>query len=396
MDQEDDLRVTRALLDEELEGSRDRKEDLQKQVSTLEGYLERSTKWLNFSRAQFRHALNTSLQLIGGRNNPRRHGNRALALIPRDAAQAAQDPDRAIWEFPSADALPGGEAAWGDVLDALRPPRQPGQKLWQWRQETQLQPVVFQDPQEVNADRVHLHLEHPLVMRLLNRFLMRGFQSDALSHAAVLGTADDTAKLIVLARLSLYGHGASRLHDEVLAVVAEWDPADPSRRLRKLTGEKGARAMTELKDSLQQQLVAPQSVEAGLQEHLGTDVAQLREALDRVVEERRQDASQKLAKRADEEVARFVKVLEEQRKRITSTRSRTNENLDQLLLDLGGIKEERRQLEDNRKYWEQRLQTIDVDLALEPERIRRTFALQTHRVEPAGAIYLWPKKVPST
>ena len=120
-------------------------------------------------------------------------------------------------------------------------------------------------------------------------------------------------------------------------------------------------------------------------------MAQLREALDRVVEERRQDASQKLAKRADEEVARFVKVLEEQRKRITSTRSRTNENLDQLLLDLGGIKEERRQLEDNRKYWEQRLQTIDVDLALEPERIRRTFALQTHRVEPAGAIYLWPQ-----
>ena len=73
--------------------------------------------------------------------------------------------------------------------------------------------------------------------------------------------------------------------------------------------------------------------------------------------------------------------------------SRTNENLDQLLLDLGGIKEERRQLEDNRKYWEQRLQTIDIDLEREPERILRTFALQTHRVEPAGAIYLWPQGV---
>ena len=107
-------------------------------------------------------------------------------------------------------------------------------------------------------------------------------------------------------------------------------------------------------------------------------------------------AALKLAKRAVDEVARFVRVLEEQRKRILSTRSRTNENLDQLLLDLGGIKEERRQLQDNRKYWEQRLRTIDTDLATEPERIRRTFALQTHRVEPAGAIYLWPKKVPST
>jgi hypothetical protein len=138
---------------------------------------------------------------------------------------------------------PGGECLPGA-------PRQPGQKLWQWRQETQLQPVVFRDPQEVNADRVHLHLEHPLVTRLLNRFLMRGFQSDLLSRAAVLGTSDDTAKLIVLARLSLYGHGASRLHDEVLAVVAEWDPTDPNRRLRKLSEEKSKRALEELEDAL--------------------------------------------------------------------------------------------------------------------------------------------------
>ena len=386
LDQEEAFRRTRALLDEELEGSRERKEELENQVGKLERALERSTKWLNFSRAQFRNALNTSLQLNGNRN-----GQHSLALIPRDASQAAQDPDRAIWEFPSADELPGGEAAWGDVLDALRPPRQPGQKLWQWRKETQLQPVVFQDPQEVNADRVHLHLEHPLVMRLLNRFLMRGFQSDALSRAAVLGTTDDTAKLIVLARLSLYGHGAARLHDEVLAVVAEWDPADPNRRLRKLSVEKSDRAMKELEASLQQKLVAPEAAAAALQQHLAADVGQLRDALDRVVDERRQDAALKLAKRAEDEVARFVRVLEEQRKRILSTRSRTNENLDQLLLDLGGIKEERRQLEDNRKYWEERLQTIDSDLEREPERIRRTFALQTHRVEPAGAIYLWPQ-----
>lgn len=57
------------------------------------------------------------------------------------------------------------------------------------------------------------------------------------------------------------------------------------------------------------------------------------------------------------------------------------------------MKAERRQLEDNRKYWEQRLQTIDLDLAQEPDRIRRTFELRTHRVEPAGAIYLWPQEV---
>jgi len=396
LDQEEAFRRTRALLDEELEGSRERKEELVNQVGKLERALERSTRWLNFSRAQFRNALNTSLQLSGDRSGDR-NGQHSLALIPRDASQAAQDPDRTIWEFPSAEQLPGGEAAWGDVLDALRPPRQPGQKLWQWRQETQLQPVVFQDPQEVNADRVHLHLEHPLVMRLLNRFLMRGFQSDALSRAAVLGTSDDTAKLIVLARLSLYGHGAARLHDEVLAVVAEWDPADPNRRLRKLSVEKSDRAMKDLEASLQQQLDAAEAAAAALQQHLAADVGQLRDALDRVVEERRQDAAEKLGKRAEEEAARFCRVLEEQRKRILSSRSRVKDNPDQLLLELGDIadaeelKAVRRQVSDNWRYWEQRLASIDTDLEREPERIRRTFALQTHRVEPAGAIYLWPE-----
>ncbi|WP_254967836.1 hypothetical protein [Cyanobium sp. CH-040] len=37
--------------------------------------------------------------------------------------------------------------------------------------------------------------------------------------------------------------------------------------------------------------------------------------------------------------------------------------------------------------------TIDSDLEREPEPIRRTFALQIHRVEPAGAIHPWPQEV---
>ena len=67
LDQEEAFRRTRALLDEELEGSRERKADLEKQVSTLEGYLSRSRKWLSFSSNRFRDALNTSLQLTSER-----------------------------------------------------------------------------------------------------------------------------------------------------------------------------------------------------------------------------------------------------------------------------------------------------------------------------------------
>jgi hypothetical protein len=151
--------------------------------------------------------------------------------------------------------------------------------------------------------------------------------------------------------------------------------------------------MEDLETSLRERLEAPEGISAMLQSHLSRDVNQLHEALDQKVEERRRYASDRLGKRAEDEAARFVRVLEKQRERILSTRRRTNDNLDQLLLDLGEVKAERRQLEDNRKYWEQRLQTIDLDLAQEPDRIRRTFALQTDRVEPAGAIYLWPQGV---
>jgi hypothetical protein len=52
----------------------------------------------------------------------------------------------------------------------------------------------------------------------------------------VLGTADDTAKLIVL------------------AVAAEWDPTDPNRRFRKLSMEKTGRALEEIEASMQQRL----------------------------------------------------------------------------------------------------------------------------------------------
>jgi hypothetical protein len=76
---------------------------------------------------------------------------------------------------------------------------------------------------------------------------------------------------------------------------------------------------------------------------------------------------------------------------------RLKDNPDQLLLELDDIgdaeelKAVRRQVSDNWRDGEQRLASIDSDLEREPERIRRTFALQTHRVEPAGAIDLWPQ-----
>jgi hypothetical protein len=54
-----------------------------------------------------------------------------------------------------------------------------------------------------------------------------------------------------------------------------------------------------------------------------------------------------------------------------------------------------RQLRDNRAHWEKRLARTDRDLEMEPTVIRRTFEVSTApRIEPAGAIYLWPLEAP--
>ena len=148
------------------------------------------------------------------------------------------------------------------------------------------------------------------------------------------------------------------------------------------------RALADLEQSLKQRLEAPVIRQHHLREQIDGDVQQLIGHLEGLVDERREKAQQKLIKRAETESERFIKVLSDQRQRIESTKTKTDHGFDQLVL--GFAADERRQMLDNRAYWERRLHNIERDLALQPDLIKRTFDVQTHRIEPAGAIYLWP------
>ena len=101
----------------------------------------------------------------------------------------------------------GTDPTWANTLDTLRPPRQKKQKLWDWRKETEIRPVVFRDPGTLDGKVVHLHLEHRMVQRLLGRFLSQGFLYDELTRTCVCLTDDPVPKVIALGRLSLYGEG---------------------------------------------------------------------------------------------------------------------------------------------------------------------------------------------
>ena len=385
VDQEEAIKRSQELIRVELEdNSREREDALKDQISKLEKALIKSEKWLNFSSDLFRNALNMSLKVNAlDNNNPPQ-------IILKDSLIKKKDYERAEWIFPSSEDLPGGDQSWGDVLDCLRPMRKPGQKIWEWRRDTIPQPVVFKDPEKVNSGNVHLHLEHPLVKRVLSRFLVRGFQTNNLSKAAVLSTNDDTAKLILIARLSLYGYGATRLHDEMIELVAEWDPKDPNRRLRVLNKSKTEIAIQDLTNSLKDNLPKVDNmVQDKLKEFITCEVKNLKESLDQLVEDRASKAMKMLIERAESESRNFVKLLNEQRSRVLKTQNKYDINYEQLTL--GFADQELIQLRINRNYWKKRLDKIEEDLKNEPDKIKKTFRVATTpRVEPAGLIILWP------
>ena len=61
-----------------------------------------------------------------------------------------------------------------------------------------------------------------IAQRLLARFRSQGFVYHDLSRACLAQTKDSIPRVILLGRLSLYGEGAERLHEELVPVTGRW------------------------------------------------------------------------------------------------------------------------------------------------------------------------------
>lgn len=368
----------RALIEEELEASRERREGLQRQIEQLRKLNEQSQAWLGFDAGQFRDALSCALELQGaGRLEP------TASQVPGAAERFA---------FPQLDRLPGADPSWAASLDSLRPPRRPEQKPWQWRQQTEARPVVFRDVGRLDSDTVHLHLEHRLVKRLLGRFVAQGFVHDQLSRACVLVTPEAQPKVVLLGRLSLFGPGAARLHDEVLAVTARWQPPGRRQGLRAYAADQKAEGETiaQLERDFAEQAgrqVADATREM-LRQSAPADVAELMVELQQRATEVAADATAKLHQRGAREAQEMVRLLQNQRERIHKEQAR--HGAAQGLLDLWDA-DERRQLDADRLAWQRRLTAIDSELLGEPLRIEESFDVKLWRIEPLGLVYLWPQ-----
>ncbi len=364
----------RETVDEELEEARERQQDLQRQLDRLRTTAEDSKELIGFEKEAFRDALSASLRLLG-----------AEPLKPQNGSgQAASR-----WLFPALDQRAGADPTWADTLDTLRAPRRPDQKPWEWRKEAKPRPVVFEDTGTLDDDVVHLHLEHRVVQRLLGRFLAQGFVHDDLSRACLGQTQDAIPRVVVLGRLSLYGEGAARLHDEILAVAARWtDPAIRKDALRPYGHEGETKTEELLKDALGEARAGgvPERVQEKLLGSIGRDMEELLPHLRERAETLASRAAGKLRERGEKEAADMADILEKQRERIEKRAAQVETKQLEIEFDA----EERRQLETDKKHWQRRLVSLRDERKREPERIRGAYEVKATRIEPVGIVYLWP------
>ena len=370
--------VNTQVINEELEQARLHQQDLTKQVENLQEMLKDSRDWLGLDDHHFRDAISASLEILG-----------VPTLAPVDVNEVANNPVTARWTIPALDQRTGADPTWSTTLDTLRTPRKIGQKPWEWRKSAPIRPVVFRDPGSLDGDVVHLHLEHRIVQRLLSRFLAQGFLHDELTRACVCLTNDPMPKVIALGRLALYGERASRLHDQVIAVAAEW--SDPTSRGRKKLQPLKEGEKDNVLELLENSLASPhllqvaEAVKERLKKSAAQDVAELIPHLERRATGLAESAEKKLANRGTKEASEMKKILEEQQTRIV----KCQEESKAVQLSLPFI-EEQRQLDADRRHWEKRLQAIAVELISEPARIEAAYKVKAVRVEPVGVIYLWP------
>ncbi len=368
--------VERAVVAEELDGARERKEDLARSLERLRDSAEASRRALGLSEEALRNTMSASLQLLG-----------ADPLKPLPAVPGL--PER--FTFPALDRQDGADPTWADTLDTLRPRRGKDQRLWEWRRDSAPRPVVFRDPGFLDESIVQLHLEHRVVRRLLGRFVSQGFVYEDLSRATALLADDAIPRVVLLGRLSLYGAGAARLHDEILVAAARWsDPATRKGRLS-LYAETGmARTLEALEKAIETPDASqvPEVVQQRLLSSVQRDVSDLLPLLSIGAQRTKKTVLELLLRRGNLESFELKKLLEEQRDRITKAMKKLEDP--QLILQFED-EADRRQMEADRRHQQKRLAAIEEELKREPARVEAAYEVKATRLETVGLVYLWPR-----
>lgn len=353
----------------ELEGQRDLKQ-LRKQLDAVARIKEDSLEVMEFDPALLRDALDVGFELAGA-------SKLAAAPLKVDGKQVE------AWKVPD---LPG---SWERTLDSIRPPRERKEAPWDWRRRPLL-PVVFEAPAQIESDVAHLHLSHPLVHRVLHRFLSQGFSANDLTRVTVVRSKRDAvARVIVFGRLSLFGAGATRLHDQLISVAARWLDGGGRGHLKPFGDDADRKAIEQLETTLAEApelSELPASVQRRLVSSAANDFAALWPAVEEEAERRGEEAQKRLSSRGAAEAQMLREILRSQQELIEETLGAQ--------LELQATSESgREQLEQWRRdkaHLEKRKLELVRELAEQPGRLEQGYEVQLRRLTEVGMVYLWP------
>lgn len=351
--------LLRKNIEEQLEDARDkRKEDVEKKIKLMTDLLKKSQKWISMEDDYLKSALNCSLKLSG-----------LPLLLPSDSGLM----------FPSInDKLK--DSTWQGTLDTLRPPKKRDQKPAEWRAETQYRPIVFQDQENITDEKVHLHLEHRLVKRLLNKFSAQGFVQDGLSRVCIIPCKVKTPRAVLLTRLLFFSkYGAGRLHEEIIPISAEWTTKDRSKGIRvfKEGGEESS--LNYLQQALLQEKFSKADVKL-VKDHIQDDFNDLSQNIIQKLKDRLLAVSNALEMRSETEANSLKKLLEDQLKRIQKTLDEPLESQMEFRFE-ELTSREKLQIEADKISLSEKIKRLKEEIKEEPEKVKKLYEFHQPRVE---------------
>lgn len=384
----------REIVREELESERADILKLKKEIDEAGRILDSSRKALDFDPDLLRETVDAGLVLAkAGLLTPLAPLSHRPPPNPESGESRARDGDG-----PPAFSLPDLPESWQGTLDTLRPPRGRDEPFWEWRRRPLL-PVVFRPLDRLDGSRVHLHLQHPFVQRLLSRFLAQGYGAHDLSRVtAVRDPFGAQVVVLVFGRLSLFGPRAARIHDEIVAVAAPWLEAGGPEHLQPFEGPTERQARDRL-DRIFRELPPDGDPFAGVSERVrdrfrasaAHDFATLWPHVEAEAEALAHEAERNLTERGAIEADALRGILRNLRIAIQKALAK----LPQLALPLSSdepkVRAQIRQIEEDRGYMEGRLSAIDREIESEPVAIQDLYRVVLTRREPVGMVYLWPE-----
>jgi hypothetical protein len=363
----------------EIESMREDPSRMQAEIAKAGDCYERSRAFFAPDAEGLRETVGIALAMGGS------EGGFEVTTEARDVGYPTEAPHYRVPKMP---------ADWGRTLDTLRAPKPKDLGWWEWRDAHPPRPVVFEPLRRMTDDVIQLHLEHPLVRRALRRFTAQGYAAHDLSRASLLQYAGTRERVVLVGRVSLFGAGATRLHDGLVHLVAE---------LRDGTEAKPIASDAEHEKALQQMREAmrrPGSIWTPSKEfasnrlaRVDADVATLWPVLQQRAEDEAAELVRLLDDRGAREAEQLVGILRGQQTKIRRT----------LMLDehptprRGGDDADGeetasgRQRRLDRGYMQGRIESLEKELATEPEKLRRHYAVLTQRIEAVGLIYLVPE-----